>query len=356
MIEYLHSTVAVAETIAEGNLDDPGPPALRARRARQLAGRDDRQPAPAGRRERASAGRQSQGGQHGLALTALPNRRALMHDLEDPSRGAASRRRPLILALFDLNGFKQYNDTFGHPAGDALLHASAIALQRALEGSAVRLPHGRGRVLRARRRQMRLAEQRSRGEPPSRSARRARRLRSTAPTASRTCRKEAASPPTRSRVADQRMYERKAERVSASRQSTDVLLKVLSERSPGLREHIGEVAQLSTHAREGARAAPSPKSSASSSRLSCTTSARSRIPETILNKPGPLDEEEWEFMHRHTVIGERIITAAPSLAHAAELVRSHHERYDGAATRISSLARTSRSARASSPSAMPSAP
>jgi len=53
------------------------------------------------------------------------------------------------------------------------------------------------------------------------------------------------------------------------------------------------------------------------------------IPEEILNKPGPLDEEEWEFIRRHTEIGERIITAAPSLAHTAELVRSHHERYDG---------------------------
>ena len=34
-------------------------------------------------------------------------------------------------------------------------------------------------------------------------------------------------------------------------------------------------------------------------------------------------------MRHHTVIGERIINAAPSLAPAAELVRSSHERYDG---------------------------
>jgi HD-GYP domain-containing protein (c-di-GMP phosphodiesterase class II) len=53
------------------------------------------------------------------------------------------------------------------------------------------------------------------------------------------------------------------------------------------------------------------------------------IPETILSKPGPLDQEEWEFIRRHTEIGERIVTAAPSLAHTGELIRSHHERYDG---------------------------
>jgi HD-GYP domain-containing protein (c-di-GMP phosphodiesterase class II) len=53
------------------------------------------------------------------------------------------------------------------------------------------------------------------------------------------------------------------------------------------------------------------------------------IPDEILSKPGPLDESEWAFMKRHTVIGERIISAAPALAVVARLVRSTHERYDG---------------------------
>jgi two-component system, cell cycle response regulator len=53
------------------------------------------------------------------------------------------------------------------------------------------------------------------------------------------------------------------------------------------------------------------------------------IPDAILHKPGPLDEEEWAFVRRHTLIGERIIGAAPALAQAAKLVRSTHERFDG---------------------------
>jgi HD-GYP domain-containing protein (c-di-GMP phosphodiesterase class II) len=53
------------------------------------------------------------------------------------------------------------------------------------------------------------------------------------------------------------------------------------------------------------------------------------ISERILNKTGPLDEEEWAQMRCHTMIGERILAAAPALTGAAALVRSSHERWDG---------------------------
>jgi diguanylate cyclase (GGDEF)-like protein len=53
-------------------------------------------------------------------LTGLGNRRLLMEDLTLAcSLGSASE--PWQLVLYDLNGFKRYNDTYGHPAGDALL-------------------------------------------------------------------------------------------------------------------------------------------------------------------------------------------------------------------------------------------
>jgi hypothetical protein len=49
----------------------------------------------------------------------------------------------------------------------------------------------------------------------------------------------------------------------------------------------------------------------------------------ILNKPGPLDPEEWELVRKHTVIGERILEAVPELGQAAPIVRHSHERWDG---------------------------
>jgi two-component system cell cycle response regulator len=53
------------------------------------------------------------------------------------------------------------------------------------------------------------------------------------------------------------------------------------------------------------------------------------IPDAILSKPEPLNEEEWQFMHRHTILGERILMAASALRPVARLVRSSHERFDG---------------------------
>ena len=54
------------------------------------------------------------------------------------------------------------------------------------------------------------------------------------------------------------------------------------------------------------------------------------VPAQILRKPGPLDEEEWAVMRRHTLLGEGILGAASALGSVATLVRSSHERYDGA--------------------------
>jgi two-component system cell cycle response regulator len=53
-------------------------------------------------------------------LTGLSNRRQLMEDLEHACEQGRAHE-PWRLVLYDLNGFKRYNDTFGHPAGDALL-------------------------------------------------------------------------------------------------------------------------------------------------------------------------------------------------------------------------------------------
>ena len=53
------------------------------------------------------------------------------------------------------------------------------------------------------------------------------------------------------------------------------------------------------------------------------------MPEEILTRRGPLRPDEQDQMRRHTLIGESIIGAAPSLRPVAVLVRASHERWDG---------------------------
>jgi HD-GYP domain-containing protein (c-di-GMP phosphodiesterase class II) len=53
------------------------------------------------------------------------------------------------------------------------------------------------------------------------------------------------------------------------------------------------------------------------------------VPESILGKPGPLTAAEWRVMRTHPLIGYQMLAGIPFLANAAEIVRSHHEMWDG---------------------------
>ncbi len=260
------------------------------------------------------------------ALTGLGNRRALIEALQ-ARIGAASAAQPLVLALYDLDGFKGYNDTFGHLAGDALLVRAAERLDATVAGfgKAYRMGGDEFCTL-------------TTVDPDGVDAMRERATAALLESGEAfdidcSCGTvllpgDAATAEAALLLADRRMYEQKATgRTSASRQSADVLLKVLSERDDDLGHHIGDVAALAqaTAQRLGLGA-----DDVRRVRLAAELHdvGKSAIPDAILNKPAALDTEEWSFMRAHTIIGERIIRAAPSLADVAELVRASHERVD----------------------------
>ena len=54
-----------------------------------------------------------------------------------------------------------------------------------------------------------------------------------------------------------------------------------------------------------------------------------KVPDEILNKPGPLTAEEWGEMRRHPEYGSQMLASKDFLRDAARIVRAHHERYDG---------------------------
>jgi diguanylate cyclase (GGDEF)-like protein/PAS domain S-box-containing protein len=255
------------------------------------------------------------------ALTGLPNRRRLMEDLEQ----ADSRH---LLVFFDLDGFKVYNDSFGHLEGDLLLRRLGRKLREAVgdEAAAYRLggdefcifgalPEDDGDWLIAACR-LALTEY---GEG----------FKVEASWGGVILPDEAPDATAALVMADQRMYADKGiGRVSAKQQTRDVVLRVLEERHPDLHEHSGVVAAL-------ARAVGDRMGIAGTELDDLERAAelhdigKIAIPDTILNKPGPLDHEEWSFMRRHTLIGESMLSAAPALHAAARIVRSSHERYDG---------------------------
>jgi two-component system, cell cycle response regulator len=261
------------------------------------------------------------------ALTGLGNRRALGRALER-ELPLATAADPLVLVLFDLDGFKHYNDTFGHPAGDALLVrlGDSLAAFLAGRGSAFRMGGDEFCAV--------LRPGHNSAEPLVVGAAAA--LSDRGEGFEIGCSYGAIELPLEAvevaealRIADQRMYAQKnTGRASASRQSKDVLVRALAERHPQLTGDLGGVAELAEATalllRLGHDEVEQVRHAAELHDV-----GKVAVPDAILTKPGPLEEDEWAFIRRHTIIGERIVGAAPALTRVAALVRHSHERWDG---------------------------
>ena len=261
------------------------------------------------------------------SLTGLRNRRSLMADLELQLE-LASPASPRALLLFDLDGFKEYNDAFGHPAGDGLLVRLAARLADAVgpSGQAYRLggdefcalvltgPGGTDEPLAA---CSAALTERGEGFEVSCSF------------GSVVFPEEASTPTQALQLADRRMYARKGvRRMSAGRQSRDVLLRTLSERRPDLHLRLRDIGQLALAVGRELHMGPEGLDEVARA-AELHDVGKIAVPDAILDKPGALDPVEWSFMRRHPLIGERILLAAPALRPVARLVRSSHERWDG---------------------------
>ncbi|GIU94096.1 MAG: hypothetical protein KatS3mg012_0553 [Gaiellaceae bacterium] len=258
------------------------------------------------------------------ALTGLGNRRKLIDDLERELGRATPE--PTLLALFDLDGFKSYNDTFGHPAGDALLARLGSKLADVVHpnGAAYRLGGDEFCILAA-----------TGGEDIERLLHRAGEalseqgdgfcvessfgavlLPEEAPDSSRAL-----------QLADERLYAQKRSRRTDDR-TVQSLFDTLTGLDPELETHLEGVSSL-------ARAVATSLGLRGEELDRLVRAARLHdlgkiaVPDEILHKPGPLDEREWAFVRQHTVVGERILRASPALYDVAAIVRSTHERWDG---------------------------
>jgi two-component system cell cycle response regulator len=231
--------------------------------------------------------------------------------------------------LFDLNGFKAYNDAFGHAAGDDLLSRLGRALRAAMapRGIAYRLGGDEFCV---------LAPVDARGTEPwiidatGALTERGSGFEIDASYGTILLPLETHDPVEALRLADQRMYaQKRGNRRSADRQSKDVLLRALHERNPHLHRQLDDITDLV--AAVAARMGLSPEETEQAVQAAeLHDVGQVAIPDAILTKhPGLLDDDEAAFLRSQPVIAERIIGAAPALTQVAKLVRSTREHFDG---------------------------
>ena len=242
---------------------------------------------------------------------------------------SANRERPLLFALFALDDLPQYIDLFGAAAGQALF-------ARLGEGLVAVLGE-RGTVLRTAPAEL-CAFVELDGQGPDRLlSLAAASLYAEGEGFAIGCSQGAALLPAEAasgrdavRLAEERLRAQQAERADGrSDRAGAAFADALAEREGERRGHRRELAELA----EGtARKLGVPELEVEQIRVAAGLHdvGKMAIPGAILNKPGPLDNAEWEFVRAHTAIGERIVAAAPDLAAAAAIVRSVHERWDGA--------------------------
>ena len=260
-------------------------------------------------------------------VTGLGNRRRLVTELAQAAE-VATVESPWVLVIFDLDGFKGYNDAFGHPAGDQLLGRLGSKLADIDGGAGVagyRLggdefcllaPIAGVDVERLIHQATFALSEKGVGFDVGCSF------------GAVHLPEEADDPVSALRLADERLYAQKHAKSSKRDQPHDVLLQVLLEREPSLHTHTIEVGSM---ARDVGLALGLEGRDLDELHRAAQLHdiGKLAIPDAILHKPARLDEAEWRFISQHTVVGERILAVSPFLRRIGEIVRSTHERWDG---------------------------
>jgi diguanylate cyclase (GGDEF)-like protein len=260
------------------------------------------------------------------ALTGLSNRRRLVADL-DRVLAEATSDEPWLLLLFDLDGFKRYNDTFGHPAGDALLHRLGTKLGAVppSAGNAYRLGGDEFCLLApatiipaAELIDAAVAALSEQGEGFAIGT----------SFGAVFIPVDAISASEALSEADARLYAHKHQKSARRDRAHEVLLQALYERDAELKGHTSSVATLSVEI--GRRLGVS---DAELEELELAAQlhdiGKIAVPDDVLHKPGPLTDSDWNLIRQHTIVGQRILSASPALRRVGEIVRATHERWDG---------------------------
>lgn len=261
------------------------------------------------------------------SLTRLYNRRYLeerITQLETDSKQSVS------VVMADVNGLKITNDIFGHHVGDLLLRTAARLMEKhAIKGSIIGRWGGDEFVILMPGTPVEYAEEIVMNIKESKVNLEGTNL---PLSLSLGCALASGDPGSISdalQEAEKRMYRQKLLNSKSYRNAViSALLATLYEKSSETEEHSK---RLESYCHSVGK-----KMHLSSTRMDelellalLHDIGKVGIDPSILNKPGKLTEEEWEEMKRHPEIGYRIAKETPELAGVAELILSHHERWDG---------------------------
>ena len=260
------------------------------------------------------------------ALTGLYNRRFVEEQLES---GPLSSTAPLCVAMGDLNGLKLVNDAFGHSEGDRILKMASEAIKSVCRPGDIAVRWGGDEFL-----VLHPGGDRDCAEgicasiydgcasaecsiPVSISLGCA--VRATADTPLWEALKEA----------EERMYHAKLlESRSYRNHLVRTLSSILIEKSLETMEHAQRIQKNSLNLAKAMGLTA--KETADLELLALLHDiGKVGVREDVLLKAGPLTVDEWEELARHSEIGYRIAQNTPEIAHRAEFILCHHERWDG---------------------------
>jgi diguanylate cyclase (GGDEF)-like protein/putative nucleotidyltransferase with HDIG domain len=284
-------------------------------------------------------------------LTGLHNRRFLEEVLRIEAERCMRAGRPLSIVVLDADHFKRVNDTFGHPVGDVVLREISQRLLACARPSDVVARYGGEEFV------VLLPEVDSEGAMEI--AERCRQaIRSTPVHVDGqvvsmsvslgvvTLPEHAQDVQSLLRIADQSLYLAKdlgrdrvqvgaaggpeaADPVPASEAVS--FLCTLADRVDALQSPFPHTATVG----RWAAALAERLGLDSQTQLDCYWAGRLhdigkiQVPDDVLRKPGPLDEDEWQLVRRHTVAGAELLRLLPDTDRIAAIVEQHHERVDG---------------------------
>jgi diguanylate cyclase (GGDEF)-like protein len=286
-------------------------------------------------------------------LTGLLNHRAFHERLRQACAAAHRRQRPLSIALFDLDRFKQVNDTLGHLAGDRVLTEAARRMRDATRSGEV--------IARLGGDELALLMVDTPGDEAHAAAERIRRAITAEPFADAghmtisagVCDLgRAGLADDLLRLADGALYWAKANgRDACIVYSPEVVAELSAAERADRLEHARALAALGALAK--AIDAKDPATIRHSERVAALTAELAEesgwgaeevgrlhdaalvhdvgkigVPDAILSKPGRLTDEEYDVIKRHADLGARIVAGVLEGDQVA-WVRGHHERHDG---------------------------